>query len=196
MENLRLLWKAEKEEIEEDQKIPGPPKRAKAPPPPMPPSTFLKDNPRMDRKLGSIGEGSTSMGAGKGKEGEQKGSKGEEDAEAKGDNKEWKKKQSEDAESSYTNQTAYEKDWGLVKDNQKWDRDNCYGGWVQIKGKWCKNYSRRGRKSDEEGYSVSVSPPTARIGGEELCDQWPWRDETSLVKFGDYHDWTYGDIDE
>ena len=41
---------------------------------------------------------------------EQKGSKGKEDTEGKGDYvvKEWKKKQSGDAESSYTNQTARE----------------------------------------------------------------------------------------
>ena len=45
MEDLGLLWKAEEEENEEDQKTPGPPKCAKALPPPRPPSTFLMGKP-------------------------------------------------------------------------------------------------------------------------------------------------------
>ena len=67
MENLGLLWRTEEKGTEDDQKIPRPPKCAKASPPPMPPSTFLKDKQRMDRKLGSIDEGSTEVGVGKGK---------------------------------------------------------------------------------------------------------------------------------
>ena len=131
------------------------------------------------------------------------GSKGKEDTEGKGKedtkgkgggNKEWQKEQSDDAESSYTNQTAYGEDWGLVKDNQKRERDNYYDDWIQIKGKSCKNYNRKGRKSYEEGPEVSVSPPATWIGEEETRSQAPWSDETSLVKFGNYPDWAYGDI--
>ena len=59
----------------------------------------------------------------KGKE-KQKGSKGKEDSEGKGKSIDGQKgsnaKQSEDAESNYTNQTAYGKDWRLVGDTQKW----------------------------------------------------------------------------
>ena len=75
-------------------------------------------------------------------------------------------KKSEDAESNYTNQTAYEKDWGLAKDDRKWERGNYNDDWIQIRGKWYKNYNRRGRKSYEEGpsASVSVSHPTTSVG--------------------------------
>ena len=74
MENMGLLSKAEEiegregEENEEDQKIPGPTKSAKALPPPRPPSTYLKDKPRLGNKLGSIDEGSTAVGLVKEKE--------------------------------------------------------------------------------------------------------------------------------
>ena len=44
-------------------------------------------------------------------------------------------KKSEDAESNYTNQTAYEKDWGLAKDDHKWERDNYNDDWIHIRGK-------------------------------------------------------------
>ena len=131
---------------------------------------------------------------GKGKEKNQKGSKGKEDTEGKGNYKEWQKKQSEDAESSYTNRTAYGENWGLAKDNQKWERDNYYDDWIQVKGQWRKNYNRKGRKGCEEESTLSVSPPTTWIGREEMSDQEPRRNETSLLGFGKYHDWAYGEI--
>ena len=76
----------------------------------MPPSTLLRDKPRIEQKLGSIDEGTAEGETGKGGKGKPKGSKGKEDTEGKRDYvvKEWKKKQSGDAESSYTNQTARE----------------------------------------------------------------------------------------
>ena len=49
-------------EVEEDQEVPGPPKSAKAPPSPRPPSKFLRGMPRLENKLGSIDEGSTAVG--------------------------------------------------------------------------------------------------------------------------------------
>ena len=81
-----------------------------------------------------------------------------------------------------------------MKDYQKWERGNCYDGWVLIKGKLYKNYNRKGRKDYEEGHSVSVSPPTTWVGEEETYSQSPWMDGISLVKFGNYTDWTYGEI--
>ena len=136
------------------------------------------------------------MEKGKGKE--QKGPKGKEDSKGKGKSKDGQKgayaKQSDGAESSYTNQTAYEKDWGLAKDNQKWEREYYNEDWIQIRGRWCKNYNRKGRRCYDDGYAGSVSPPTTWIGKEETSDQVRWRDETSMMKFGDYPDWAYGEI--
>ena len=105
-------------------------------------------------------------------------------------------KHTEDAESSYTNQTAYEKYWGLAKDHHKWERGNYNDGWIQVRGKWQKNYQRRGRKSYGDGPSsnVSVSPTIISVGRGELSNHVPCRDGESLMGFGDYHDWTYGDI--
>ena len=56
------------------------------------------------------------------------------------------------------------------------------------------NYNRKGGKGDKEGSSVSVSPPTTWIGMEERSEQEPRRNETSLLGFGKYHDWAYGEI--
>ena len=75
MENLGLLWNAEEKEVEGDQSIPGPPKSANAPPPPRPPSTFLRDMPRLGNKLGSIDEGSIAVGWKKKKEKNKRGQK-------------------------------------------------------------------------------------------------------------------------
>ena len=50
--------------------------------------------------------------------------------------KERQNKQSDDAESSYTNQTAQEKNWGLVKEHQKWERDNTNDDWIQVGCSW------------------------------------------------------------
>ena len=118
-----MLRGAEKEENKEDQKMPGPPTGPKAQPPPRPPSTYLTDKPRLGNKLGSIDGGAVAEEMGKGKGAEPKTSKGKEDSEGKGKSQDEQKgsngKQSEDAESSYPNRTAYEKDWGLAKDNQQ-----------------------------------------------------------------------------
>ena len=122
MESLGLLWKTEEKGTEEEQKIPVPPKEERSLPPPTPPSKFLKDKPRGDRKLRSIDEGSTEVGVEKGKGEKQKGPKGQEDT--KGKRK--LQRRAEEAvgrcrESSYTNQTSYEEDRGLVEYNQKWE---------------------------------------------------------------------------
>ena len=73
---LGLLWKREEDGVKGEQEIPGPPKCAKAPPPALPPSTYLRGNPRTESRLGSIDEGTDEGETGKGKKGQQKGLKG------------------------------------------------------------------------------------------------------------------------
>ena len=82
LRSLGLLTKKESTEAggesvgEEEHKIPGPPKCAKAPPPQKPPSTFTKDRPRLD----SIMEVTTECGTEKGKGKEQGKSNRKEDS--------------------------------------------------------------------------------------------------------------------
>ena len=104
----------------------------------MPPSTFLRDKPRAEPKLGSIDEGTAEREQGKGKKGQQKGSKGKGDTKGKGEYvvKEMQNKQSDDAESSYTNQASQEKNWGLAEEHQKSERDNTNDDWIQVGCSW------------------------------------------------------------
>ena len=78
MGDLGLLRKRGEGGVKEEQEIPGPPMCAIAAPPPTPPSTFLRDKPRKEQKLGSIDEGTTTVGTEKGKWGKPKGSKAKE----------------------------------------------------------------------------------------------------------------------
>ena len=115
------------------------------------------------------------MGAEKGKGGEPKGSKGKEIAKGKGHNDEWQQqKHSEDAESSYANQTDYEENWGLVKEQRKWGKGNYYGDWIQVGGKWRKTIIG---EEEEENRMTAYAVSVRRTNGLEEKKEVNWRHE-------------------
>ena len=108
---------------ESDQRIPGPPKCAKAQPSPRPPSTYTKDRPRLASRLDSIKEMMTDVGSEKEKGKSNGCRKGKGDSKGGGKSanryKGMKSAKTDDADSVYTNQTVRGKKWGIAKDQRK-----------------------------------------------------------------------------
>ena len=171
-----------------DLEIPSQPIEEKAAPSPRPPSMYATDMPRLD----SINE----MGGGSDK------GIGEEQRKTKGKNKDTgggkhikgqkgMRIAAEDTDGVYTSGTAHEENWGIVKEQAKWEQEHYQNDWVWYppEHKWVRSNPRKGRNVQEEDPWASAS--IAPTKGSCLC---PEKDEMSLMNFGDYQDWAYGDI--
>ena len=55
------------------------------------------------------------------------------------------------------------------------------------------NYNRRVKRGEQSSIVGSVSPPNPRFGGEERGEDEARKSEYSLLGFGKYRDWAYGD---
>ena len=159
---------------------------------------FAKDRPRLD----SIREVTTEGGTEKGKGKEQGKSKGKEDAKGGGKRtkgqKGTKAAQTEDTESAYTSQTSHGENWGIVKDQQKWGGGNYNNNWILYppEHKWAENCPRKGREDHDDGPSASarISPTVGSVPTGETGDRVKVRGGASLLNFGSYHDWAYGEL--
>ena len=98
----------------------------------------------------------------------------------------------------YTSRTAQEKNWGLLKEQEKWDRENCHRNWIWYppEYKWVGNNQMKGRdeRGDEQPASASISPAGGSVCRGETGDRSKAREETGLLNFGTYQDWTYGEL--
>ena len=61
-------------------------------------------------------------------------------------------------------------------------------------GKWQKKYNREAKRGDQSGSVGSVGPPNTWFGGEEGWEYEIPKSEYSLMGFGKYRDWAYGEI--
>ena len=135
-------------------------------------------------------EGGTDKGKGK----EQGKAKGKDNAKSGGKNsKGWKgwKNTADDAESVYTSGTAHGKNWGFAKEQERREQEQYKNlwSWYPTEHKWVRSNPRRERNIREDGPQSS----TSLMAEQGSCVR-PVKDETSLVNFGKYHDWKYGDI--
>ena len=83
---------------------------------------------------------------------------------------------------------------GLVKEHQKWERDNTNDDWIQIGGQWGGNYNKKMKRGDTSSSVKNGSPQNARYGGEERGGDEYRKSEHSLLDLGKYHGWTCGEI--
>ena len=108
---------------------------------------------------------------------------------------EWQDNQMDDAESSYTTRTAQEKNWGLAKANRKWEIEKDNGNWIQLPGgQWGKNYNRTVGRGDQKFKVANTKSPNTWKGEEKNGEEESRTSGRSLLVFGEYHDWTYGQI--
>ena len=101
--------------------------------------------------MASIAEGGATGETGIGKKGSQKDSKEKEDGGEKGDSatQDWHDSQWGDAERSCTNQTAQERNWGYVKEHQRWGSSESNENWIQVGGQWAKNFNRTEKRGSK-----------------------------------------------
>ena len=97
----------------------------------------------------------------------------------------------DDAESVYTSGTSHGGNWGFAKEQERWKQEQHRNNWSWYppEHKWVRSNRRRERnvQEDEPQSSTSLRPEQ----GSCVC---PVKEETSLMNFGEYHDWAYGDI--
>ena len=78
------------------------------------------------------------------------------------------------------------------------ERENYNDNWIWYspEHKWVKNNPRKGGEDHDGGpsASASISPTVGSVPRGETGDRAKVKDETSLLDFGSYRDWDYGEI--
>ena len=108
--------------------------------------------------------------------------------------------QTEDSDSVYTSQTAQGKNWGLAKEQEKWEREQYHNSnnwsWYPPEHRWVRSNRRKGRddQADEPRASEHQSDDRKCANGRGRRAYVPRGDEGGLLNFGIYRDWAYGEI--
>ena len=103
----------------------------------------------------------------------------------------------EDAYSVYESKSS-RKNWDIAKQQEKWEleyyQDDAQWIWYQPEYKYVRIIRKKGRdvQENEPRTSASISPTIGSVPMDEK--EGPSKGATSVLNFGDYHDWVYGEI--